>query len=225
MTMARPPGRRIKCRAHSKRTGLPCGAWAKTGWAVCRMHGAGGGAPPEKLRGNTNAVSTGERASVLAARLMLINLEPPDTPQAMLRNQVRRLQARDEFMTWLLLDVEEAMVHFDVTGEWKGSPEIPVLTPECVEHGPLALCRAVRRQGVSKTGRPFDQTKLVYQSLFRRWLALHDALNRIGASIGRAAEQLRAFEDRPAGTSTMVVGTAWSTFGVQAAAHQEDRSA
>lgn len=37
-----------RCTAHSKRTGLPCGNPAVTGWTVCRMHGAGGGAKPGK---------------------------------------------------------------------------------------------------------------------------------------------------------------------------------
>ena len=41
-----------RCAAHSKRTGLPCGAPAVSGWSVCRMHGAGGGAPPGKRNGN-----------------------------------------------------------------------------------------------------------------------------------------------------------------------------
>lgn len=34
-----------RCSAHSKRTGAPCGSPAVKGWNVCRMHGAGGGAP------------------------------------------------------------------------------------------------------------------------------------------------------------------------------------
>jgi hypothetical protein len=41
-----------RCTAHSKRTGLPCGSPAVTGWSVCRMHGAGGGAPPGRRNGN-----------------------------------------------------------------------------------------------------------------------------------------------------------------------------
>jgi len=41
-----------RCTAHSKRTGLPCGSPAVSGWSVCRMHGAGGGAPPGKRNGN-----------------------------------------------------------------------------------------------------------------------------------------------------------------------------
>jgi hypothetical protein len=41
-----------RCKAHSKRTGLPCGSPAVDGWNVCRMHGARGGAP--KGRGNGN---------------------------------------------------------------------------------------------------------------------------------------------------------------------------
>lgn len=35
----------LRCSARSKRTGLPCRAPAVKGWSVCRMHGAGGGAP------------------------------------------------------------------------------------------------------------------------------------------------------------------------------------
>jgi len=41
-----------RCTAHSKRTGEPCCAPAVRGWTVCRMHGAGGGAPRGKAHGN-----------------------------------------------------------------------------------------------------------------------------------------------------------------------------
>jgi hypothetical protein len=34
-----------RCTAKSKRTGNRCNGPAVTGWTVCRMHGAGGGAP------------------------------------------------------------------------------------------------------------------------------------------------------------------------------------
>ena len=44
-----------RCRARSKRSGKPCQAPAVKGWAVCRMHGAGGGAP----KGNKNALRHG----------------------------------------------------------------------------------------------------------------------------------------------------------------------
>ena len=40
-----------RCTAHSRRTGLPCGSPAVSGWSVCRMHGAGGGAPSGKRNG------------------------------------------------------------------------------------------------------------------------------------------------------------------------------
>src|SRR5437763_4530560 len=43
------------CRARSKRSGKPYQAPAVRGWAVCRMHGAGGGAP----KGNKNALKHG----------------------------------------------------------------------------------------------------------------------------------------------------------------------
>ena len=44
-----------RCRAKSKRSGKPCQAPAVKGWSVCRMHGAGGGAP----LGNKNALKHG----------------------------------------------------------------------------------------------------------------------------------------------------------------------
>ena len=40
-----------RCAARSKRTGLPCRAPAVRGWCVCRMHGAGGGAPRGSAHG------------------------------------------------------------------------------------------------------------------------------------------------------------------------------
>ena len=40
-----------RCAARSKRTGQPCRAPAVKGWRVCRMHGAGGGAPKGKRNG------------------------------------------------------------------------------------------------------------------------------------------------------------------------------
>jgi uncharacterized protein YjcR len=45
----------VRCRAKSKRSGLRCRAPAVRGYSVCRMHGAGGGAP----RGNQNALKHG----------------------------------------------------------------------------------------------------------------------------------------------------------------------
>jgi len=45
-----------RCRAKSKRSGLKCRAPAVRGSKVCRMHGAGGGAP----QGNKNALKHGD---------------------------------------------------------------------------------------------------------------------------------------------------------------------
>ncbi len=44
-----------RCSATSKRSGLPCRAPAVRGHSVCRMHGAGGGAPI----GNKNCLKHG----------------------------------------------------------------------------------------------------------------------------------------------------------------------
>src|SRR6059058_5144085 len=41
-----------RCRATSKRTGLPRRSPAVKGYRVCRMHGARGGAPAGKRNGN-----------------------------------------------------------------------------------------------------------------------------------------------------------------------------
>ena len=46
----------LRCRARSKRSGKRCRSPAVRGHSVCRMHGAGGGAP----RGNSNALKHGD---------------------------------------------------------------------------------------------------------------------------------------------------------------------
>lgn len=41
-----------RCHARAKSTGQTCKAPAVKGWAVCRVHGAGGGAPKGEVHGN-----------------------------------------------------------------------------------------------------------------------------------------------------------------------------
>lgn len=52
----RDPAQRLRdaprCRAKAKSTGQPCKAPAVKGWRVCRVHGAGGGAPRGQGHGN-----------------------------------------------------------------------------------------------------------------------------------------------------------------------------
>jgi uncharacterized protein YjcR len=50
-----PMHQALRCHAKSKRSGLQCQAPVVRGSSVCRMHGAGGGAP----KGNTNALKHG----------------------------------------------------------------------------------------------------------------------------------------------------------------------
>ena len=45
------PSTAPRCQARSKRTGLPCRQPAVNGKRVCRMHGAGGGAPSGRRNG------------------------------------------------------------------------------------------------------------------------------------------------------------------------------
>ena len=58
-----------RCRARSKRSGLQCRAPAVRGYAVCRMHGAGGAAP----RGNRNAWKHGAHSAEALALKKQIN--------------------------------------------------------------------------------------------------------------------------------------------------------
>lgn len=60
--MARNPQKK-RCKARN-RSGERCKNWAKPGWDVCYYHGAGGGAPPEKMIGNKNALKTGEYETI-----------------------------------------------------------------------------------------------------------------------------------------------------------------
>ena len=61
-----------RCAACSKRTGLPCRAPAVKGWRVCRMHGAGGGAPKGKRNGRYRAGLF--TAEMIAARHLIRTL-------------------------------------------------------------------------------------------------------------------------------------------------------
>jgi hypothetical protein len=56
-----------RCHARSKRSGLPCRAPAVTGYRVCRMHGARGGAPEGKRNGNyRHGQATNEGRRIIA---------------------------------------------------------------------------------------------------------------------------------------------------------------
>jgi len=60
--------RALRCRARSKRSGKQCRSPAVRGTRVCRMHGAGGGAP----EGNRNALKHGlYGAAAVKARRMI----------------------------------------------------------------------------------------------------------------------------------------------------------
>jgi hypothetical protein len=63
--------RALRCHAKSKRSGLQCRSPAVRGHSVCRMHGAGRGAP----RGNRNALKHGlYAAEAIETRRMITAL-------------------------------------------------------------------------------------------------------------------------------------------------------
>jgi hypothetical protein len=64
-----PTHQALRCHARSKRSGLQCRAPAVRGYAVCRMHGANGGAP----KGNRNALKHGEFTAEAIAMKRQIN--------------------------------------------------------------------------------------------------------------------------------------------------------
>src|SRR5437868_5257185 len=64
-----PMNQARRCHARSKRSGKPCQALAVKGWGVCRMHGAGGGAP----KGNKNALKHGRYTAEAIAMRQAIN--------------------------------------------------------------------------------------------------------------------------------------------------------
>ena len=60
-----------RCKAKSKRTGKPCRAPAVCGFRVCRMHGAGGGAPTGVRNGNYR---DGSRTQEATQAVRVVNL-------------------------------------------------------------------------------------------------------------------------------------------------------
>jgi hypothetical protein len=66
-----PVQQALRCHATSKRSGKPCRSPAVRGHSVCRMHGAGGGAP----KGNKNALKHGlYTAEAIETRRMVADL-------------------------------------------------------------------------------------------------------------------------------------------------------
>jgi hypothetical protein len=75
-----------RCGAKSKRTGQPCRSPAVTGHRVCRMHGAGGGAPEGKVNGKfrhggrtKKAVAASRYINALARLGVAWGIDPGET--------------------------------------------------------------------------------------------------------------------------------------------------
>jgi hypothetical protein len=176
----RPPGRRLKCKARSKRTGCPCKNWAVASWQVCRMHGARGGAPPEKLKGNINSLKTGAHSTVALTRFIAfqrVQLEAPITPEAILRNMARTTHSRLAFMYALWLQAAEDLERYDALG--RPHPEA------------LQLTSMLHRQSRRASGDWAEWVRQDFTNVFYRWLAINEAIDRLEMHYGRLAEQLR----------------------------------
>lgn len=68
-----------RCTARSKRTGEPCRAPAVSGWTVCRMHGAGGGAPAGNDNGNFRHGNRTKQAESARLALRWLLLQAKET--------------------------------------------------------------------------------------------------------------------------------------------------
>lgn len=64
--------KRLRCGAHSRRTGKPCRAWPVAGSKRCRMHGGKGSGAPEK---NKNARTHGLTSKRFRLRMVKHRLE------------------------------------------------------------------------------------------------------------------------------------------------------
>jgi hypothetical protein len=90
-----------RCKAKSKRTGKPCRAPAVRGCRVCRMHGAGGGAPEGKgtaISGMVGARRTPLTPRVRSTSLPVLCAAPIDyvrfCPEPQLRSRERRARRK-----------------------------------------------------------------------------------------------------------------------------------
>lgn len=95
-----------RCRAKSKRTGLPCRSPAVRGYRVCRMHGARGGAPKGKKNGIFGMAAGRKKLS--ARRATSTSL--PVSCGAEIKSELRcSSQRRYVYSRWSLADSAEAL--------------------------------------------------------------------------------------------------------------------
>lgn len=94
--MARNPDKK-RCKAKSKQTGERCKNWATPGKDVCRFHGGKStGAPPAKLKKNTNSKKHGLFAKYL----------PQETMEIM--NDIEAMQPAD--ILWMNIKMQFASI-------------------------------------------------------------------------------------------------------------------
>lgn len=73
----------LRCSAKSKRTGQPCQAPAVRGWAVCRMHGARGGAKAGAAHPNWKHGARSVEAMALRKLVNMLGREARDLAEAL----------------------------------------------------------------------------------------------------------------------------------------------
>lgn len=97
----------IRCHAHSKRTGEPCGNWAMQGQEVCRMHGGSTGASRRKAAARIEASL--DRAAAAVVKLMEDDATPHGIKLAAARDLLDRgglgvaAQAETQAAPWQMI--------------------------------------------------------------------------------------------------------------------------
>lgn len=78
-----------RCGAKSKRSGLACRNPAVMGWAVCRMHGAGGGAGSGKANPAWRHGGRSQEAAALRAMVAELTRESRKVAQRLTESDAR----------------------------------------------------------------------------------------------------------------------------------------
>lgn len=150
----KPVQRGRRCKARSKRHSGPCGAFAVTGWAVCRFHGAHGGAP----RGNRN----GERHGLYASHKELTRKirQAKAANKAKLEQPTGAMELTREAVAFIQAVVDNAVERNPhILEAIPGSPEFEALAKHEKDLANLGLM--LERTQTETTARTTPQSTLI----------------------------------------------------------------
>lgn len=157
---------RVRCKAHSKRTGEPCNNPPMNGQKVCRMHG--GASAASRARAKERILAASDPAAAKIVQLMQDKRVPPLVQLAAARDLLDRaglakgvevtveLRKFEENIEGLLIDVVDAevvdaeVVDAELVDEGEGDPLLQIDRSEVVQHRE----RRSRSSSISPTPAP-----------------------------------------------------------------------